>query len=315
METKFISKEKIKLFIDSIEGEIFLPSKIDNYFSWSRYNRDDFSFEGFRPYLSPKFFFYSPCEILKERKTVKRAVIGIKACDLKGILFLKKVFKEGEFIDPFFRDDVLIVSSDCTYIHENCFCSLLGDNPYPEEGFDLNLSEIKEGSTSGNGFVVEIGSDRGKKLIEENTELFSPADSNKLEQREHIRNKVRQEIKGEKIELAKITNPEKIADEIKKCVSCASCTNVCPSCFCFLLGEKEGFEKVRFWDSCQYPGYARVAGGVNPRKELNNRFINRIKCKFEYSPERFGSRGCFGCGRCIGACYGGIDFKNVLQSL
>lgn len=308
LETKFVSKDKITGLISSLRGEIFIPQKKENSFYWQKYPCA-FSLEGFRPSFTPKFFFYSPQEILKEKKTITRTIIGIKACDLRGIQFLMKVFKDGDFTDPFFRDDIFIISSDCTYIHENCFCTLLGDNPYPDEGFDLNLSEIE------GGFLVEVGSDKGKTLVESKRELFSPADSKQIEERKRRREKVKKQIKGKEIEIKKSIEPAKIADEIKKCVSCSACTNICPGCFCFLLSDKENFEKIRFWDSCQYPGYARVAGGANPRKELDKRFIHRIKCKFEYSPVRFGSKGCFGCGRCIPACFGEINFKDVLLKL
>lgn len=308
LEIKFISKEKITGLISSLEGEIFITQKREDSFYWQKHPCA-FSLEGFRTFLPPKFFFYSPQEKLKEKNIIKRAVVGIKACDLRGILFLRKVFKEGDFTDPFFRDDVFIISSDCTYIHENCFCTLLGDNPYPEEGFDLNLSEVE------GGFLVEVGSSKGEALVEGKRALFSPADSERLEERKRRREGVKNQVKGKKIEVSGNIEPERIADEINRCVSCSACTNICPGCFCFLLDDKKNFEKVRFWDSCQYPGYARVAGGANPRRELDKRFIHRIKCKFEYSPVRFGSRGCFGCGRCIPACYGKINFKDVLQSL
>ncbi|OYD15711.1 hypothetical protein CH333_05140 [candidate division WOR-3 bacterium JGI_Cruoil_03_44_89] len=308
LEIKFISKEKITGLISSLEGEVFITQKREDSFYWQKHPCA-FSLEGFRTFLPPKFFFYSPQEKLKEKNIIKRAVVGIKACDLRGLLFLKKVFREGDFVDPFFRDDVFIISADCTYPGGNCFCTLLGDNPYPEEGFDLNLSEVE------GGFLVEMGSSRGEALVEVKRALFSPADSEKVEERKRRREAIKEQISGEKIEIEKNIERAEIVEEIKKCVSCGACTNICPSCFCFLLGEGENFEKVRFWDSCQYPGYARVAGGANPRKELDKRFIYRLKCKFEYSPERFGLRGCFGCGRCISACLGGINFRDVLLKL
>jgi hypothetical protein len=308
LETKFITNEKLKNFINSLEGEIFIPQKVGDTFHWSKYP-SEFTFEGFRTILPPKFFFYSPQEILKEKETPKRTVIGIKACDLRGILFLRKVFKEGDFVDPFFRNDILIISSDCTYTSETCFCTLLGNNPYPEEGFDLNLSKLKD------GYLVDIGSDRGRGLVEAKSDLFSLVDPQKTRERDIIRERVKKQIVGKRIEINGDIEPEKIANEINKCVSCGACTNICPGCFCFLLNEAKNLEKVRYWDSCQYPGYARVAGGANPRKKLDKRFVHRIKCKFEYSPVRFGLISCFGCGRCIPACYGGINFKDVLQSL
>lgn len=311
MEAKFLSKGKINQFLDSIKGEVFLPQKRRDHFTWSRWDGEDFSFEGFRPTLAPKFFFYSPKEVLKEKKREERAVVGMKACDLRGIAFLRKVFREGDFVDPFFRDDVLIISADCTYPDSTCFCTLLGDNPYPgsEEAYDLNLSETED------GYLVDIGSDRGRGLVEESVELFSEATPEQIQGRERMRGGVKKEIKGNSIGIEGRIEPEKALDEIRKCVSCGACTNICPGCFCFLLQERKDFEKVRFWDSCQLPGYARVAGGANPHKDLDQRFIHRVRCKFEYCPERYDSRGCFACGRCVTACIGGIDFEDVLQSL
>jgi len=306
--TRFISKERLKEFIKKLEGEVFIPQKLEDTFRWQRYPTE-FTLEGFRTIFPPKYFFYNPQEVLKEKQTNKRTVIGIKACDLRGILFLRKVFKEGDFIDPFFRDDILIISADCTYTEKNCFCTLLNDNPYPEEGYDLNFSELKD------GYLVDVGSERGEALVTENEIMFSAVDQQQIIDRDMMRERVKKEIEGKKIEINGNIDEGKIIDYINKCVSCSACTNICPACFCFLLDEKKDFEKVRYWDSCQYPGYARVAGGANPRKKLDKRFIHRIKCKFEYSPVRFDSRGCFACGRCISACYGKINFKDVLQSL
>ncbi len=308
METIYISKAKLREFTNRLDGDIFVPQKVEDKFRWQRYPCD-FTLEGFRTVFPPKYIFYSPQETLKEKKTNELTIVGIKACDLRGILFLRKIFKEGDFVDPFFRDDILIISADCTYTDETCFCTLLKENPYPEEGYDLNFSEIKE------GYLVDIGSDRGRELVNKMEYFFTDADADQVARRDYRRERVKEEIEGKKIEIGKKIETERIADEINKCVSCGACTNICPGCFCFLLDEGKNFEKIRYLDSCQHPGYARVAGGTNPRKKLDKRFLHRVKCKFEYSPERFGSNGCFGCGRCIPACYGKINFKYVLQSL
>ncbi len=310
MKTEFISKDKIGQLIEGIEGEIFLPQKREDHFVWQRYPTD-FSFEGFRPTISPKYLFYSPQETLKEKEKVPRTVAGIKACDLRGMRFLRNVFREGDFVDPFFRDDVLIISADCTYAHETCFCMLLGNTPYPgpDEGSDLNIS------ATGDGYLLEAVSDRGRSLVEDNAELLSDASPGQIEARDKIRERVKAEMTRNTIEIKGRIEPDRVMEQVRKCVSCAACTNICPGCFCFLLDEKKGFEKVRFWDSCQYPGYARVAGGANPHKDLDQRFIHRVRCKFEYCPQRYDSRGCFACGRCTTACIGGIDFEEVLQSL
>jgi ferredoxin len=95
------------------------------------------------------------------------------------------------------------------------------------------------------------------------------------------------------------------------CVSCGACATICPTCTCFLLIDKPGFEKVKQLDACQYPGFERVAGGEDALFELQNRFRNRYMCKYVWKPEKFKSLACTGCGRCIEACIGKIN-KNEL---
>jgi len=96
-----------------------------------------------------------------------------------------------------------------------------------------------------------------------------------------------------------------------KCVSCGACATICPTCTCFLLIDKPGFEKVKQLDACQYPGFERVAGGEDSLSDLHNRFRNRYMCKYVWKPQKFQSVACTGCGRCIEACIGKIN-KNEL---
>ena len=99
------------------------------------------------------------------------------------------------------------------------------------------------------------------------------------------------------------------------CVSCGACTTICPTCTCFLLIDKPGFEKVKQMDACQYPGFERVAGGEDALFELHNRFRNRYMCKYVWKPEKFKSLACTGCGRCIEACIGKINKNELFMEL
>ena len=78
----------------------------------------------------------------------RRALVGVRACDLEAIRYLDKVFAEGEGADPFYqsrRRAEVLLSVDCVAIHENCFCTALGGRPFAEAGFDLNLTPISDG--------------------------------------------------------------------------------------------------------------------------------------------------------------------------
>jgi sulfhydrogenase subunit beta (sulfur reductase) len=100
-----------------------------------------------------------------------------------------------------------------------------------------------------------------------------------------------------------------------RCVSCGACATICPTCTCFLLIDKPGFEKVKQLDACQYPGFERVAGGEDSLFRLNNRFRNRYMCKYVWKPEKFNSIACTGCGRCIEACIGKINKNELFMEL
>jgi ferredoxin len=64
-----------------------------------------------------------------------------------------------------------------------------------------------------------------------------------------------------------------------------------------------------------FKNFARVAGGANPRKKLSERLRHRFMKKFWRIPINYGFLGCTGCGRCIDACTGKIDVREVLKSL
>ena len=106
--------------------------------------------------------------------------------------------------------------------------------------------------------------------------------------------------------------------ESEECVGCGACTNICPTCYCLILNDEsinEQFVKVRGYDSCQWYGYARVAGGGSPRHKMTERFRNRYLCKFDYMNHNFGEIGCTGCGRCTEACAAKIDFREVVKNV
>ncbi|MBN1270235.1 MAG: 4Fe-4S dicluster domain-containing protein, partial [Kiritimatiellae bacterium] len=68
------------------------------------------------------------------------------------------------------------------------------------------------------------------------------------------------------------------------------------------------------WDSCLFKNFARVAGGANPRSHRAERLLNRFDKKFNFFPGVLeGLYACDGCGRCIEACTGQIDIRDVLK--
>jgi formate hydrogenlyase subunit 6/NADH:ubiquinone oxidoreductase subunit I len=240
-------------------------------------------------------------------------LVGARGCELRALSLLDWVFLEGDFVDPFYkarREALLVVASDCVAFAPSCFCTLLGEKPYPTGGYDLNLSPIE------GGYVVEAGSPRGEKAASEYLGSAPEATAEQLEERDRIR---MSELVAQVIE-AKGWNPT-----MAKCVECGACTNICPTCYCFYLYDQqselsdETKERVRFWDSCLFADYARMAGvgGVkaNPRAAFVSRYRNRFLHKYAWQYQQVGRLGCVGCGRCFDACAGGIDLREVLRDL
>jgi Fe-S-cluster-containing hydrogenase component 2 len=109
-------------------------------------------------------------------------------------------------------------------------------------------------------------------------------------------------------------------DEVAaRCLACANCTMVCPTCFCHRVEETPDLtgqrtEHARLWDSCftQEHGYIH---GKNLRPTIKDRYRMWLTHKLASWIDQFGISGCVGCGRCITWCPVGIDLTEELPAL
>ena len=265
-------------------------------------------------------------------ETKPLTLIGVRACELRARKYLDKVMLDGEFEDPTYRrrsGDVTIVSCDCVACAETCFCTLVGGQPYATEGFDVNLTPMPDGSC-----LAEAATDAGKVWLEGCAGGLTEADEAKLGRRDELRKEMVDRVAKQNAQYTFSASDEaqpKLPDDgdgawqkfAADCVECAACTHICPTCHCFYLYDQvlgvEEFERVRTWDSCLLSTYHRMAGGVgmkiSARPKLSSRLANRVLHKFTYSPQQYDLLGCVGCGRCIDACLGAIDIRQVVEEL
>jgi len=335
METVFISE--LKPLLDAIaEGmDLYVPRKADEHYVYSRYdpsNGTEVQLNNIRACTPVKEFLFPLRELAAvfpeaaEPEDVKPfAIMGLKDCDLRSMEILDKVFLENEFLDEFYqqrRENMFVISADCSEPAGSCCCTLFGGKPYSENGFDMNISRVDS------GFVVEAASETARELIEKKKELFSQAEPQVLEERDSIRSATRKKLDesnaeykldGTVNEIIEQNEDSEVFDvESENCVECQACTRVCPTCHCFFLydtKQKAYFKKMKMWDSCMRMSYAAVAGGANPRKVLGERIKHRLMHKFSYFLERYGVDMCVGCGRCIDADTHKMDIRKVLKKL
>jgi len=255
--------------------------------------------------------------------TVKRIIMGIPSCDLAALDILDEMYLNNGYTDMYYqnrRENSILVGYDCHSVLENCHCTSYGIKPYPDKNVDIQLATL-----NGNVFL-QSHSDKGAGLLKEIDSHVqfgeaSPEDIDLLkEKREHLtgvlnRKNIRlpdYETSGKLIE----TSPDSIWSSFAStCVSCGACATICPTCTCFLLVDRPGFEKIRQLDACQYPDFERVAAGEDPLEKLSVRFKNRYQCKYLWKPKKFNSVACTGCGRCIDACIGKISKNELLEEL
>jgi Fe-S oxidoreductase len=108
-------------------------------------------------------------------------------------------------------------------------------------------------------------------------------------------------------------------DVASRCMSCTSCTQVCPTCFCWDVRDSidlsgSSARRERLWDSCFNPDYSYIVGG-NSRPNTRSRYRQWLTHKFGSWVAQFGTSGCVGCGRCITWCPAKIDVTAEISAL
>ena len=314
-------------------GEVHAPVLKDGEFVFSRLNRwSEACLEYSRTVLPPKKYFLPPREDLfryspaegylpcTEELARKVVLFGVHPCDIYSLNILDEIFS-GKYPDPYYqarRQSIIVIGIDCTP-DEHCFCrSMRAD--FVERGFDLFFSDI------GSHYLVFVGTARGDDMVLATGPLLEEVSDADIEKyKERSREKRRSyELDVEIRDLPEIFEMEytsEIWDELgEKCLSCGSCSMVCPTCYCYdVIDEVEpgshAGTRTRIWDSCLFFNHAMVAGGENFRTSRSSRIKFRFYHKQRGFVAEYGRPSCVGCGRCIAACPVDIDIVEVIRRL
>lgn len=330
-EIYYITQSNWKIFLDNLKRtyRVFLPqpSGSEDYLYQEAKDSENFVFNAYRCVEPVKSFLAPAKEEITELVPEKPiAIVGLKNCDLHSLRVQDFVYEQDGEVDPFYhlrREKAVLISGDCTDYKDVCFCLALGVLPFGQAGFDLNLSCLNE------GYLVQIGSQKGKNLITPYLEYFVTAKESQISsrtvKRENLKERLNKNLFSQNLPAKEILqsivkngyNAATWQNFMLTCVECGACNFICCTCHCFLLADTENNapQRLRMWDSCQYANFARVAGGVNPLRRRSQRLRNRFLKKFDFFVDNLGEPACEGCGRCIEACPGKIDIREVLKDL
>jgi len=264
-------------------------------------------------------------EIAPEQdETPRYAFIGVRSCELHAIAIQDKVFIEGKFVDPVYaarRKNAFIVAVNCSQAGGTCFCVSMKTGPKVRAGFDLALTEIIEGAR--HYFLVESGTEAGVQVLAQIP--HRPAIEEEQKAAEQVVERTASQM-GRAMDTTDIKEllyrnygHPRWDDVASRCLTCANCTMVCPTCFCSTVEDTtdltgEHAERWRKWDSCFQVDFSYIVGG-SIRASAKSRYRQWMTHKLATWIDQFGSSGCVGCGRCITWCPVAIDITEEVRAI
>jgi sulfhydrogenase subunit beta (sulfur reductase) len=258
------------------------------------------------------------------RETPRYAFLGARSCELHALGILDRVLLGGSHPDPADRgrtEELFVIAVQCGQAGGTCFCVSMNTGPVAEQGFDLALTEVLDGST--HHFVVEIGSERGAELLAEVPHAAAGEGDRRAAAAVHARTAAQMgrelDTDGIKELLYRNYDHPRWEEVAERCLTCGNCTIVCPTCFCTTVEDVtdlagEHVERVQQWDSCFTVDYSNIHGGA-VRGSAKSRYRQWMTHKLATWHDQFGSSGCVGCGRCITWCPVGIDLTEEAAAI
>ncbi|GAA4659406.1 MULTISPECIES: 4Fe-4S dicluster domain-containing protein [Amycolatopsis] len=252
------------------------------------------------------------------------AFLGVRACDLAAIGVLNGVLGRGAFPDESFarrRRQVFVIAANCTEPGGVCFCASMGTGPGATSGYDLALTERIDGGT--HHFVTEAGSAEGAEVLALVPHHEAPASevraaAGAVEAAAGAMG--RQMPPGDLRALMRESRESPHWEDVaSRCLTCANCTMVCPTCFCTTTEDVTDLsgqhaERWQHWASCFELDFSYLHGG-SVRTSGESRYRQWMSHKLGTWHDQFGTSGCVGCGRCIAWCPAGIDITEEAAAL
>lgn len=243
------------------------------------------------------------------------AFLGVRPCELAAIAIQDRILQGGvgDVVYGGRRERAFLVAVNCTEPGGTCFCTSMGTGPGATSGFDIVLTEVVEkgshyfvaraGSEQGAAVLAEVGGAEAKRAqVKKAADLVEEASGRMGRQ---------MPVEGLAAALRQSLEDPHWEEVAKRCLTCANCTLVCPTCFCANVEDVTDLgggraQRIRRWDSCFNYEFSLIHGGPH-RASAASRYRQWITHKLAWWFDQFGTSGCVGCGRCITWCPVGID--------
>ena len=316
-------------------NDLFLPVKAAGKTNFALWNEESsVDIDTLKTVKSPKDAFFPQSENLyacgnvdgkytievTERCNAPFVVFGIRACDVRGIAVLDKVFMSDP-VDSYYaarREHGIIVSLACHRPETSCFCGAFGiDCAAPEGDVATWLA--------GEYLYWQPQSQKGEALTAQVADLLESCEETAVED-------AKASIRAicDKLPLKDLDLSNWGADAAQKnfdspiweqlyhpCLACGTCTFVCPTCQCYDIKDYNtgnGVQRYRCWDSCMYSDFTMMAHGNNRNSQMQ-RFRQRFMHKLAYFPaNNDGMFSCVGCGRCVDKCPSHLNIVKVIKA-
>ena len=334
---KRIAKENLSALFQLIAEDraLYVPVKNGEQVNFANWTEEaEVDLDTLKTVKSPKDAFFPQSENLytcyREGKKIKIepeelenqnfVVFGMKACDVKGVEVLDKVFL-ADPIDTFYaarREHGVIVAMACHEPEETCFCKVFGiDCANP-------VADVATWMVEGELYWKAL-TEKGEALTAVVASLLTDTDETKVEEAKNTIHAIVEKLPYSKLSLEgwngdalseKFDSP--VWEELyKPCLACGTCTFVCPTCQCYDIKDYDtghGIKRYRCWDSCMYSDFTMMAHGNNRTSQMQ-RFRQRFMHKLVYFPaNNDGMYSCVGCGRCVEKCPASLNIVKVIKA-
>ena len=332
-----IAKGNLSALFQLIAGEreLYVPVNNGGQVNFAAWTEDaQVDLDTLKSVKSPKDAFFPQSENLytcyRDGKKIKIepeelqnqnfVVFGMKACDVKGVEVLDKVFLTDP-VDSFYaarRAHGTIVAMACHEPEETCFCKVFGiDCANP-------VADVATWMVDGELYWKAL-TEKGEALTAAVASLLTDADEAKVEAEQAAIRAIVEKLPYSDLSLEgwngdvlteKFNSPV-WEDLYKPCLACGTCTFVCPTCQCYDIKDYDtghGVQRYRCWDSCMYSDFTMMAHGNNRTSQLQ-RFRQRFMHKLVYFPaNNDGMYSCVGCGRCVEKCPASLNIVKVVKA-